>query len=50
MSEHSWLSTKEAAALLEVSQRTVQNWVDSGKIKANLTMVRILINLNINSG
>jgi excisionase family DNA binding protein len=38
VSEHSWLSTKEAAALLEVSQRTVQNWVDSGKIKANLTM------------
>ena len=38
MGEQSWMSTKEAAALLEVSQRTVQNWVDSGKIKANLTM------------
>jgi excisionase family DNA binding protein len=36
--EQSWLSTKEAAVLLEVSQRTVQNWVDSGKIKASLTM------------
>ena len=38
MSKQSWLSTKEAAALLDVSQRTVQNWVDSGKIKANLTI------------
>jgi excisionase family DNA binding protein len=38
VSEQSWLSTKEAAILLEVSQRTVQNWVDGGKIKASLTM------------
>lgn len=38
VSEQSWLSTKEAAILLEVSQRTIQNWVDSGKLKASLTM------------
>ena len=38
MKEHSWLSTKEAALLLGVSQRTVQNWVDSGKIKSNKTI------------
>ena len=38
MTEQSWVSTKEAAVLLGVSQRTVQNWVDSGKIKASLTM------------
>lgn len=38
MIEQSWVSTKEAAVLLGVSQRTVQNWVDSGKIKASLTM------------
>ena len=38
MTEQSWISTKEAAVLLGVSQRTVQNWVDSGKIKASLTM------------
>ncbi len=38
MSEHSWVSTKEAAILLGVSQRTVQNWVDSGKIKSSRTM------------
>ncbi|WP_432740325.1 response regulator [Methylobacter sp. G7] len=38
MSEQPWVSTKEAALLLGVSQRTVQNWVDRGKIKASLTM------------
>jgi len=38
MSEQSWLSTKEAALLLGVSQRTVQNWVDSGRIKSSRTM------------
>jgi excisionase family DNA binding protein len=27
-----WISTKEAAKLLGVSQRTVQNWVDEGKL------------------
>jgi excisionase family DNA binding protein len=36
--KRSWISTKEASILLEVSQRTIQNWVDSGKIKANLTI------------
>ncbi len=38
MSEQSWMSTKEASVLLGVSQRTVQNWVDSGKIKSSRTM------------
>ena len=38
MSDQSWVSTKEAAILLGVSQRTIQNWVDSGKIKSTKTM------------
>ncbi len=38
MSEQAWMSTKEASILLGVSQRTVQNWVDSGKIKSSRTM------------
>lgn len=32
-----WISTKEAAKLLGVSQRTIQNWVDDGKLSASLT-------------
>lgn len=32
-----WLSTKQAAELLGVSQRTVQNWVDDGKLKSSRT-------------
>jgi excisionase family DNA binding protein len=35
---HSWLSTKEAAQLLDVSQRTIQNWVDTGKLKSTKTL------------
>ncbi|WAK03237.1 response regulator [Methylobacter sp. YRD-M1] len=38
MIEHSWLSTKEAAQLLDVSQRTIQNWVDTGKLKSTKTL------------
>jgi excisionase family DNA binding protein len=38
MSIHSWLSTKEAAQLLDVSQRTIQNWVDTGKLKSTKTL------------
>lgn len=36
MSEQ-WISTKKAAELLGVSQRTVQNWVDDGKLKCSRT-------------
>lgn len=32
-----WISTKQAAELLGVSQRTVQNWVDEGKLKSSRT-------------
>lgn len=32
-----WLSTKDAALMLGVSQRTVQNWVDDGKIESSRT-------------
>lgn len=32
-----WISTKQAAELLGVSQRTVQNWVDEGKLKSTRT-------------
>lgn len=32
-----WISTREAAQLLGVSQRSVQNWVDEGKLRASLT-------------
>jgi excisionase family DNA binding protein len=32
-----WISTKKAAELLGVSQRTVQNWVDDGKLKCSRT-------------
>jgi len=33
-----WVSTKEAAQLIGVSQRTIQNWVDDGKLQASLTV------------
>lgn len=33
-----WMSTREAAELLGVSQRTIQNWVDDGKLQASLTV------------
>lgn len=32
-----WISTKQAAELLGVSQRTVQNWVDEGKLNSSRT-------------
>ena len=32
-----WISTKQAAELLGVSQRTIQNWVDNGKLKSSRT-------------
>lgn len=32
-----WISTKQAAELLGVSQRTIQNWVDDGKLKSSKT-------------
>ena len=38
MAEKSWFSTRTAATLLKVSIRTVQNWVDTGKIEATLTV------------
>ncbi len=38
IAEHSWLSTKDVALLLGVSQRTVQNWVDDGKLKSSRTV------------
>lgn len=38
MNEQTWMSTKEASILLGVSQRTVQNWVDGGKIRSSRTM------------
>lgn len=33
----SWISTKKAAELLGVCQRTIQNWVDEGKLKSTRT-------------
>ncbi len=38
MEEKTWLSTRTAAKLLNVSIRTVQNWVDTGKIEASVTV------------
>ena len=38
MAEKTWFSTRTAATLLKVSIRTVQNWVDTGKIKATVTV------------
>lgn len=32
-----WISTKKAAELLGVSQRTIQNWVDDGKLLSSRT-------------
>lgn len=32
-----WISTKKAAELLGVSQRTIQNWVDDGKLTSSRT-------------
>lgn len=32
-----WISTKQAAELLGVSQRTIQNWVDEGKLNSSRT-------------
>jgi excisionase family DNA binding protein len=32
-----WISTKKAAELLGVSQRTVQNWVDDGRLPSTRT-------------
>jgi DNA binding domain, excisionase family len=37
MKEKTWLTTRQAAYLLKVSIRTVQIWVDIGKIKAIIT-------------
>lgn len=37
MKEKTWLTTRQAAYLLKVSIRTVQTWVDTGKIKAIVT-------------
>ena len=38
MAEKTWFSTRTAATLLKDSIRTVQNWVDTGKIKATVTV------------
>ena len=38
MAEKTWFSTRTAGTLLKVSIRTVQNWVDTGKIKATVTV------------
>ena len=32
-----WISTKKAAELIGVSQRTIQNWVDDGKLMCSKT-------------
>lgn len=37
MGNKTWFSTKEAADILNVSQRTVQNWVDQGKLQSIIT-------------
>ncbi len=34
----SWIGTKEAASLLNVSQRTIQKWIDEGKIISSKTL------------
>jgi len=33
----SWITTKQAAELMGVSQRTIQNWVDDGKLTCSRT-------------
>ncbi|MDO9107087.1 MAG: response regulator [Methylovulum sp.] len=38
MKTHEWIGTKEAAKLLNVSQRTIQKWVDDGKIMSSKTL------------
>ena len=38
MKAREWVGTREAAELLQVSQRTIQNWIDDGKIASNKTM------------
>ena len=38
MKSESWVGTKEASILLNVSQRTVQKWIDDGKIVCSKTM------------
>lgn len=38
MKSHGWIGTKEAANLLNVSQRTIQKWIDDGKIASTKTL------------
>lgn len=38
MKSYEWLGTKEAADLLNVSQRTIQKWIDDGKIISTKTL------------
>ena len=38
MKTNDWIGTKEASKLLNVSQRTIQKWIDDGKIVSNKTL------------
>lgn len=38
MKSKRWIGTKEASLLLNVSQRTIQKWIDDGKIACSRTM------------
>ncbi len=38
MRSDSWIGTKAAATLLSVSQRTIQKWIDDGKIVSTKTL------------
>lgn len=38
MKSDAWIGTKEAAMLLDVSQRTIQKWIDEGKIVSKKTL------------
>lgn len=38
MKSYEWVGTKEAADLLNVSQRTIQKWIDDGKIISTKTL------------
>lgn len=38
MKDNEWVGTKEAASLLNVSQRTIQKWIDDGKIMSTKTL------------
>lgn len=38
MKSYEWVGTKEAADLLNVSQRTIQKWIDDGKIVSTKTL------------